>query len=460
MSQRRLCAIWAVLLILMALACRVQSPATEVGQDIESTRGTSPTNLPPSDGDPTAPLKPTPPQPTELPASPGDKWSLWTNGTQLRGANIYQRLVVVEMDGSEFVGSGRVGPPYTQEDLNNLAALGANYVNISHAGLFTERPPYELDEAVQANLDNLLDMIAQADMFAVISFRTGPGRSEWSVCCGNAVGDWLNESYLNDEVWRDREAQDAWVEMWRHTAERYRQNPIVAGYDLMVEPNANDVWLDEWDPEVFTEAYGGSLYDWNQLHPRISAAIRQVDPNTPILTGGMSYSGIEWLPFIESTSDGRTVYTAHQYEPHVYTHQWWDDIQFGYPGFFDTDWDGVDDRFDRDWLDELFWTVDDFMEEVGAPVAINEYGMMRWVPNAVEFLDDEMALFEQWGINYAIWVWEVSYPPFAEEVHHFNFRYGVDPQNIQDDLSNDLIKILRSYWELNTVRPSNFIESL
>ncbi|MFQ6093285.1 MAG: hypothetical protein ACE5OR_11540, partial [bacterium] len=110
-----------------------------------------------------------------------DKWALWNQGTQLRGANIYQRRVYPELDNG-FLGPGPVGPPYSQEDFDRLAELGANYVNISHPGLFTENPPYTLDEDIQDNLDNLLAMIAQADMFAVISFRTGPGRSEfWAV---------------------------------------------------------------------------------------------------------------------------------------------------------------------------------------------------------------------------------------------------------------------------------------
>jgi len=90
------------------------------------------------------------------------KWVLWTSGTQLRGANIYQRRVYPELDGSEFLGSGSLGPPYTQEDLDRLAAWGANYVNISHPGLFTEEPPYVLDPDVQVNLDRLLRMVAHA----------------------------------------------------------------------------------------------------------------------------------------------------------------------------------------------------------------------------------------------------------------------------------------------------------
>lgn len=79
-----------------------------------------------------------------------------------------------ELDGPEFMGPGPVGPRYVQEGFDRLAALGANTVNVSHPGLFTETPPCALDGDVQANLDRLLALIAQANMFAVISFRAGP----------------------------------------------------------------------------------------------------------------------------------------------------------------------------------------------------------------------------------------------------------------------------------------------
>jgi hypothetical protein len=85
------------------------------------------------------------PHPKLNPPPTLDKWDLWTNGTQLRGANIWQRIVIPELDGPEFLGSEYIGPPYSQEDFNRLAALGANYVNISGPGLYTEEPPYQLD---------------------------------------------------------------------------------------------------------------------------------------------------------------------------------------------------------------------------------------------------------------------------------------------------------------------------
>ncbi|MFB0535273.1 MAG: glycoside hydrolase family 5 protein [Anaerolineae bacterium] len=442
-----------VALIFFVLACG-PLPLTE---EEEHPPSTAP---PPS---PQAmPTQPKPP-PTTLAesaipphAGPGiDKWALWADGTHLRGANIYQRRVYPELDGPEFMGPGPVGPPYTQEDFNRLAALGANYVNISHPGLFTENPPYTVDQDIQDSLDALLEMIAKADMFAVISFRTGPGRAEFSVCC--LGDDWFDDDYLNDSMWQDQAAQDAWAAMWRYTAERYRDHPIVVGYDLMVEPNSNEVWLDLWEPEEFYSDYGGTLYDWNQLHPRITAAIREVDPDTPLLIGAMSYSAVAWLPYLRPTGDPRTVYAVHQYAPVQYTHQW-PPPELTYPGVFDTDWDGDDDQFNRACLENLLSTVDDFAATHGMPVAVNEFALVRWVPGAAEFMDDQIELFEQRGMNHALWAWDPSWKPWTKENDAFNFRHGPDPDHHADVASSDLTDVIVKYWGRNTIRPSNLTQ--
>jgi len=405
---------------------------------------------------PTSTLALTPTPTTE----PGvDKWALWTGGTQLRGANIYQRHVYPELDDTDFMGPGPVGPPYVQEDFDDLAALGANYVNVSHPGLFTETPPYILDEDVQDNLDSLLDLIEEAGMFAVISFRTGPGRSEFTFLLED-LGDWFDASYLNDSMWQDRAAQDAWVEMWRYAAARYRDNPIVVGYDLMVEPNSNEVGshalndaLDIWDPEAFYSEYAGTLYDWNQLYPRITSAIREIDVNTPILIGGNGYSAVDWLPYLELTGDPRTIYMVHQYRPMQYTHQDRNVLDCSYPGLCDVDWDWEDEWFDRAWLESLLSTVDDFVAAHEVPVSANEFGLYRWEPGADEYMDDLMDLFELRSMNHALWVWDPDWGTWTTENDAFNFRHGSDPHNHADVESSDLMDVIIDYWERNTTWP-------
>jgi hypothetical protein len=188
-----------------------------------------------------------------------DKMIFWTGETQLRGANIFQRQVYPELDGTKFMGPDYVGPPYSASDFKKLAALGANLVIVSHPGLFDVKSPYGLNSKIQANLDRLLDMIAKADMFAVIAFRTGPGRSEFTFYF-EEVGDWFDESYLDDSVWEKRVIQDAWVKMWHYTADRYRKNPVVVGYHLMVEPNADEVFFQIYEPDEFYKKYANTLY--------------------------------------------------------------------------------------------------------------------------------------------------------------------------------------------------------
>ncbi len=388
-----------------------------------------------------------------LPPSDGvDKWALWDSVT-LRGANIWQRIVVPDLDGPEFLGSGHVGPPYTQADFDDLAALGANWVNISHPGLFTERPPYVLDEEVQANLDRLLEMAAQADLFAVISFRTGPGRSDFTFYRDGA-GDWFDSDLLVESVWSDQDAQEAWAEMWRYTAGRYRDNPIVIGYDLMTEPNAEAVVLDIYEPSEFYPEHAGTLLDWNQFYPGIVTAIRAVDSDTPVLVSAAGWGGVRWLPYLAPIGDARTVYIVHQYEPQDQYTQQEPPAENGYPGEMDLNWDGTPDPFNRDWLDEFLSPIDAFKSEHGAPVAVNEFGVRRWVPGADAFMADQMELFEQRGLNHALWVWDPAWEPFAQN-DEFNFRHGPDPQNHSDVASNDLMKAIVEFWGRNTMRPSS-----
>jgi len=383
-----------------------------------------------------------------------DKWALWINGTQLRGANTWQRIVDLEYDGSDFLGDGYIGPPYTQSDFDALAALGANYVNLSHPGIFTERPPYVLDERAQANLDQMIAMATKADLFVVITFRTGPGRNDFTFYRDD---DWFESKDLIENLWSDTDAQAAWIEMWRYTAERYKDNPVVIGYDLLCEPNANEI-LDEWDKEAFYATYGGTIYDWNAWYPDIVTAIRSVDTETPILVGGEGYSALDWLPYIELVDAEKIVYTFHQYEPALYTHQEVGD-GYSYPSELYMNWSEDEVSFDRAWLADYLSIASGFSAENDVPVAINEYGVARWSENASAFMRDEMEIFEEIGMNYALWVWDPDWRAWNEGVNFMTFRYGADPESTVE-VENELQNTITEFWAKNTIRPSHFAEQL
>ncbi len=382
-----------------------------------------------------------------------DKWRLWTHGVQLRGAGIWQRIRVPSLD-QNYLGNDYIGPPYSQQDFNQLARRGANYVVLSIPGLFTERPPYQLDTQAQAQLDTLLERALQADLFAVIAFRTGPGRSDFTFYRDGA-GTWYPPELLIEDVWTDQDAQDAWVDMWRHTAQRYRNHPVVVGYEIMVEPNADEVALNIYDPSQFYPQYAGTTYDWNRMHRPIVQAIREVDPDTPILLSGMGWGSVLWLPYLQPAAYPKIVYVVHQYMPFLYTHQ---PVGVGrpYPGLFDVDWDNQPDNFNWSWMASYFSRLDLFAAQYAGPQTVGEFGVVRWAPGAAEFMRDQMNDFEQRGMNYAIWVWDSTWEPWRTwGSKAMNYLFGPDPDNYTE-VPNTIMDEILTAWSRNRVRPSQF----
>lgn len=361
------------------------------------------------------------------------KWDLWTHGNCLRGANLWQ----ARNDKSEFgnaLGEGAVGPPFSIDILRRLRSWGGNLVMLSHPGIFSEKAPYLMEAKVQANLDEMVHKAGAAGLYTVISFRTGPGRSEkaFSPPPGPESGR---------QIWTSRAAQDAWVRMWKHVAQRYRNHPHVVGYNLMVEPNPNTTAVKEHNPEAFAKKYGGSLYDWYPLAQRIVQAIRSVDRLTPILVSPMNYGDLGWLSAMPLMRDGRTVYIVHQYEPYLYTHQT-EPFSYFYPGFFDGNWDGVPETIDRGWLRGIFTPLESFRNSHKVPLAVMEYGLKHRVPDSAKFLSDELEIFETLQLSHALWLWETDYS--GVDWDDFNVRAASDPV---------FLDTLKKNWQRNVNFP-------
>ena len=108
-------------------------------------------------------------------------------------------------------------------------------------------------------------------------------------------------------LWDDPEIQNRLVALWRAIAERYKDETIVAGYDLVNEPIARS-------PE-----------DWEQLARRLVAAIREVDPYHLIIVERLHGVKGDWRTFQDLNffliEDPNIAYTFHFYHPFSYTHQ-------------------------------------------------------------------------------------------------------------------------------------------
>jgi hypothetical protein len=385
------------------------------------------------------------------------KWDLWRAGTCLRGVNAWQKTE----EGAD--GQAAVTSTYRPEDFKELTTFKANYVNLSFPGIYSVKPKggkYVLEPKVLTELTQLVERLDRANLFVVVSFRTGPGRSE------SVFGGEEGEEVVTD-LWKSDSdaARRAWVEMWLKASEALRDKANVVGYDLMVEPVGDKEKVAGRPGEA--KAENEKRYAlWYGLAGRIAQAIRDANDTTPILVGGANASpacALECLPALKLPG---IVYTVHQYEPYTYTHQ-----AVGKEGEEEEQHSNYNcedlsnaspkpryvgrPRRTEEKLERIYALINGYRQNHGGvPVAVNEFGVFRWAPKAKEHLSDEMAILERLGANHALWLWEPG-DDQCSGYDEFNFRHGTDFSTHKDVSRNPLYGAIKDNWNLNKVFPRN-----
>jgi hypothetical protein len=118
---------------------------------------------------------------------------------------------------------------------------------------------------------------------------------------GGQTGQNIDDS-ANDqpELFMESRYQDELVDLWKSLAQRYRNEPTVAGYDLLNEPLPNR-----------TGAEGKYKAALEPLYKRITAAIREEDPKHMIILEGADWAN-DWSVF-STPFDKNLVYQFHYY---------------------------------------------------------------------------------------------------------------------------------------------------
>jgi Cellulase (glycosyl hydrolase family 5) len=366
---------------------------------------------------------------------------LWDNttGVRLRGAVIAQRRVYPDIDGPEFLGSGAVGAPVSDGALDRLARLGGNLVVLSHPGLAGEAPPFAIDPAIEQHLHAMVQRCARHGLYVVIGFRTGPGRSEFTFHRDQA-DTWFPAERINERVWQSREAQDGWEAMWAHTARHFRHYPNLAGYLLMVEPNANLAArgpdggdLDIWDADRLAETVAGTPADWSALCARLSRAVRAVDPETPILISPDGYANPGFAGLIDRAAVPGQVLAVHDYSPRAYTHQA----------------AGAGLEFNP--------SLAEFDQPIEGPWMLGEFGVSRWAPAAADYLANRIAAAERAGAAWSVFRWDSGWRVYENAENRFNPLYGEAADAREPDPQSALLATLSRAWSQNTMRPAPFL---
>lgn len=271
---------------------------------------------------------------------------------------------------------------YAEDDAVFLAALGFNCVRlaVNYRYFEDDQRPFILNPDGFRHLDRAIAAGGRHGLFSIIDLHAAQGFQNHQWHCDNPTTTPL--------LWNHPHFQDRVVWLWEQFAEHYRDDPWVAGYNLLNEP------ADEDGTRV------GPLY------VRIIEAIRRIDPDHLVFLDGNTY-GTEFEVLGDALPG--VVYALHQY-PDVGRAG-----ASSYPGTVD----GV--RWDRAVVQRQFDDRVTFMRRNNVPIWVGEFGVTYEGEAALDasrlaLLRDQLEIYNQAGASWTFWTYKdigVRAPLFA-----------------------------------------------
>lgn len=175
-------------------------------------------------------------------------------------------------------------------DIARIADMGATAVRLClNWKLFSDGSGYDL-------IDDYVGWCRDEGVYIILDMHVVPP----------------NDRAAGTEVWE--EGGRALETLWAEIAARYRDEPVIAGYDLFNEPRPSE------------------RSRWWELSRRLVAAVREEDPGHIVFVDAAGY----WESGFAPIDDSALVWTVHFYEPFLVTHagaDWGGDspVPRGYP---------------------------------------------------------------------------------------------------------------------------------
>ncbi|MCY1721312.1 cellulase family glycosylhydrolase [Prolixibacteraceae bacterium Z1-6] len=162
----------------------------------------------------------------------------------------------------------------TREDIQYIKSAGVNSIRLPfHYKLFTDEDYMGLSANQDGfeRIDSLLSWCSKAELYVILDMHDAPG---------GQTGDNIDDSYGYPWLMVSEKSQELFVGIWREIADRYKDEPLILGYDLLNEPIAT--YFGDEIPELNKQL--------EPLYMRAVAAIREVDKNHIVLLGGAQWN--------------------------------------------------------------------------------------------------------------------------------------------------------------------------
>lgn len=260
---------------------------------------------------------------------------------------------------------------FTEQDARYIASLGLNLVRIpiNYRQFEDDMNPRVIKPEGFKYLDRVIRLCAEQGIYTIIDLHALPGYQNQHWHSDNPTHKAL--------LWKHKDFQDRTVVLWQALASHYRDEPWVAGYDLINEPA---------DPT-------GEMVV--PLFRRLMEAVRKVDPDHILFIEGNTYAR-EFDGFDPTWNN--VVYTNHDYATPGF-------ITGGpYPGV-------TSDRYyDAAAVESDFLHKSKFMFSHDLPVWVGEFGPVytgdtKQDEMRYELLKDQLRIYDKYDVSWCIWLY-------------------------------------------------------
>ena len=321
-------------------------------------------------------------------AAPASRMEFWDS--QRKGANFFNRVPAKE----RFEAAGKLGLHFIRLAPDKWSAEGRD-VLMGSADHFESLSQRDLDL-----LKRTLDDAHRAGLPVIVAMLSLPG-ARWRQ---------LNDGADDARLWESPDFLAQACRFWRELAFGLRDHPAVVAYNPLNEPHperaAGIGGADDPGFAAWLEERRGTTADLARFYREIVAAIREVDPRTPILVEGYGHGSVAGLSFLEPVDDPFILYSFHFYEPWEYTTWRVNRGRYAYPQSMPAGWEGPLEAWSTEDLDRRLRPVDDWALRHGIPphrIVAAEFGCDRRSPGAERYLEDVVSLLNRRGYHWAFY---------------------------------------------------------
>ncbi len=250
----------------------------------------------------------------------------------------------------------------TEDDFKQVASWGMNCIRLPfHYRLAA-------DTKAVSYLDRAITWARKHKVYLIMDLHAAPGAQN---------PDWHSDSLDGKtELWTKKSNRQKTYALWEKLADRYKDETIIAGYDVLNESVLDDAGL------------------LNEFYRESIKAIRRSDKNHILFIEGKHWA--QQIDVLDDFPDDNWVYSIHFYEPMEFA--------FNLIQFIHYPWSTCN----KDALRRRMEGYYRFAQKKQRPVHVGEFGVnyRHGFCNEHLYLRDELKAFNDFGFHWTYWTYK------------------------------------------------------